>query len=139
MATTVTEKTRVEAMAHFGLTRMPRKLRKEETYIDAIVKVLKFDGNHYYAIQKANKNGKYSIVMDFDGPAIHTIEEIYPIDPFFPQIAGRNVKDVDVVEKVKFLSECCFDFVPSVDKIGQMSVDELDELCIAAIRTVKMI
>lgn len=136
---TVTEKTRIEAMAFFGLSKMPRKLRKDEAYNNAILKVLKFDGNNYYVIQKANNDGKLNIVMDFDGPAIHSIVETYPIDPFIPQVKGINVKEADVVEKVLFLSECNFDFVPNAEKLGQMSIEELDELCIRVIRVVKSI
>lgn len=134
------ERTRIEAMAFFGLSKLPKKLRKEETYTSAIVKIQKFDGNMYYAIQRSDKTGKFNIVKDFeDLYAISSIEEVYPIDPFMPIIEGRSLKIMDISEKVRFLSSLNKDWIPSVSELEGMDVEKLDELCARVLRAMKMV
>lgn len=134
------ERTRIEAMAFFGLSKLPKKLRKEETYTSAIVKVQKFDGNMYYAIQRSDKTGKLNIVKDFeDLYAISSIEEVYPIDPFMPIIEGMSLKIMDISEKVRFLSSLNKDWIPSVPELEGMDVEKLDELCARVLRAMKMV
>lgn len=134
------ERTRIEAMAFFGLSKLPKKLRKEETYTSAIVKIQKFDGNMYYAIQRSDKTGKLSIVKDFEELyAISSIEEVYPIDPFMPIIEGKSLKIMDIVEKVVFLTNCKQEWIPSAEELGKMEVEQLDELCVRVLRAMKMV
>lgn len=134
------ERTRIDAMAFFGLSKLPKKLRKEETYTSAIVKIQKFDGNMYYAIQCSDKTGKFNIVKDFEELyAISSIEEVYPIDPFMPIIEGRSLKIMDIYEKVRFLSSINKDWIPSVSELEWMDVEKLDELCARVLRAMKMV
>jgi hypothetical protein len=141
MATmTKEERTRIEAMAFFGLSKLPKKLRKEETYTSAIVKIQKFDGNMYYAIQRSDKTGKLRIVKDFEELyAISSIEEVYPIDPFMPIIEGKSLKIMDIVEKIVFLTNCKQEWIPSAEELGKMEVEQLDELCVRVLRAMKMV
>lgn len=141
MATmTKEERTRIEAMAFFGLSKLPKKHRKEETYTTAIVKVQKFDGNMYYAIQRSDKSGKLNIVKDFEELyAISSIEEIYPIDPFIPLIDGKPLKVMDIVDKILFLSNCKQEWIPRAEELGKMEVEKLDELCVRVLRAIKMV
>lgn len=134
------ERTRIEAMAFFGLSKLPKKLRKEETYTSAIVKIQKFDGNMYYAIQRSDKTGKLRIVKDFEELyAISSIEEVYPIDPFMPIIEGKSLKIMDIVEKIVFLTNCKQEWIPSAEELGKMEVEQLDELCVRVLRSMKMV
>jgi hypothetical protein len=141
MATmTKEERTRIEAMAFFGLSKLPKKLRKEETYTSAIVKIQKFDGNMYYAIQRSDKTGNLRIVKDFEELyAISSIEEVYPIDPFMPIIEGKSLKIMDIVEKIVFLTNCKQEWIPSAEELGKMEVEHLDELCVRVLRAMKMV
>lgn len=141
MATmTKEERTRIDAMAFFGLSKLPKKLRKEETYTTAVVKIQKYDGNMYYAIQRSDNTGKLNIVKDFEELyAISSIEEIYPIDPFMPIIEGKSLKIMDISEKVRFLSSLNKDWIPSVSELEGMDVEKLDELCARVLRAMKIV
>lgn len=134
------EQTRIEAMAFLGLSKLPKKLRKEETYTTAVVKIQKYDGNMYYAIQRSDNTGKLNIVKDFEElHAIARIEEIYPLDPFVPMIEGRTMKSMDIVDKILFLSNCKQDWIPSAAELGAMNIDDLDGLCVRVLRAMKMV
>lgn len=134
------ERTKIEAMAFLGLSKLPKRLRKEETYTTAVVKVQKFDGNMYYAIQRSDSTGKLNIVKDFEELyAISSIDEIYPIDPFIPLIDGKPLKVMDIVDKILFLSNCKQDWIPSAAELGAMNIDDLDSFCVRVLRAMKIV
>ena len=127
---TKSEQTKIDAMAFLSVSRLPKKLKEGDCYTEAIVKVQKYDGNQYYAIQKSDKEGNLNIVKDFEEIyAIHSIVDVYPIEPFVACINNMPLKVVDVEDKIKYLLGFSNDWIPSKSKLETMDVSEIDELC----------
>lgn len=140
MATIIkSEQTKIDAMAFLSLSKMPKKLRKEDCYTTAVLKVKKYDGNSYYVIQRSDSNGNLKIVKDFEEMySILRIEEIYPIDPFLPEINGKGLEVNSQEEKIDFVIKHKRDNTLSREQLEILPEEEVEELCKKVLRAIKI-
>lgn len=137
--TTKTERTKLEAMAFFGLSRMPKKHVQGHCYTKAIAKVRKYDGNFYYVAQTSDETGNMRVAKDFeDIYAIKEIVEVYPIDAFIPQTKRNTLQTMSREERIAFIMEYGENIVPCMDSLQEMEDNHLFAICMRIFRLLKV-
>lgn len=132
--------TRTLAKSFFGMTRMPSKWNGISVYSSAIVRVLKGDGNEYFVIQMAGKDGILRFVKDFEGmyPIVKTID-VYPVDICAMSFDGRVPSQADIEDKIDFLLKCDYEWIPKTDIIeNNISEEKINDLCERVFRIKQM-
>lgn len=113
----------IDALSYCSLRELPEVEDKDSVWIRAIAKIVKADGQAYYAYVEKDDNLNNKIIKDF-GPvsAIVKVVEYYPFSylkpAYMPKFKG-NKKD----EKINYLTRYNKDA-----KLNSLSVKELDKL-----------
>lgn len=129
------EITRVQALQRFGLTRLPKKLAEGEVYAWAVVLCLKTDGREYYCVQGTDTLGNLVIKQDFEEHGIVEVLSVYPISRTKAELNKKPLEKATRADKVKWLGMCKVTYVPKAEALEGMTDEELDALCIRAIRS----
>lgn len=113
----------IDALSYCSLRELPEVEDKDSVWIRAIAKIVKADGQAYYAYVEKDDNLNNKIIKDF-GPvsAIVKVVEYYPFSylkpAYMPKFKG-NKKD----ERINYLTRYNKDA-----KLNSLSVKELDKL-----------
>lgn len=123
MIKNVSNESLINALSYCSLRELPEVEDKESVWIRAIAKIVKADGQEYYAYVEKDSNLNNKIIKDF-GPvsAIARIVEYYPFSylkpAFMPKFKGRSKE-----ERIAYLTRYNKDL-----KLDGLSVKELDKL-----------
>lgn len=116
----------IDALSYCSLRDLPEVEDGENVWIRAIAKVLKADGQTYYAYVEKDDNLQNRIVKDF-GPisALVKVVEYYPFSylkpAFMPKFKGKSKEGKD--ERIAYLTR----YNKDVD-YSNLSVKELDRI-----------
>lgn len=117
------EESLIDALSYCGLRALPEVEDKENVWIRAIAKVVKSDGQEYYAYVEKDSNLNNKIIKDFGSvSSIVRVVEYYPfsyLKPAFMPKFKTNKKD----EKIAYLTRYDKDL-----KLDGLSVKELDKM-----------
>lgn len=118
-----TDESLIDALSYCSLRELPEVEDKENVWIRAIAKIVKADGQMYYAYVEKGDNLENRIIRDF-GPisAIVKVVEYYPFSylkpAFMPKFKGKTKE-----ERITYLSR----YNKNINYDG-LSVKELDKL-----------
>lgn len=133
------EQTRVMALQHYGLRRLPARLKDGELYANAVVLLLKTDGKEYYGVQGPDRQGDVVLKADFEEThGVAKVLEVYPVTRFKAEINGKPLERASKQDMTRWLAyvrmNLRYKMVPDDDALEAMGKEALAGLCLRCLR-----